>query len=105
MVTKPTIEYMHWDDIEQFICDKLGIPQDKFRDYHDVIGGDYKDWWHVWLTLNYEQITNDSFIKSWKNVLNWDGARKEYGDWINVLEPALDALFGDEESILVCYSW
>lgn len=36
-----------WFDIEKEICLTMGIPDDMFRDYHKIVGGDYKDLWHV----------------------------------------------------------
>lgn len=105
MITKQTVEYIDFDDVEKFICDELGIPVEKFRDYHEVIGGDYKDWWHVWMTLNYDAIDNNSYVRLWVDIMNWKGAVKEYGEWVNVLRPIVDKMFCDDESLLIYYSW
>lgn len=97
-----------WDDVEAFICEKLYISQNKFRDYHEVVGGDYKDWWHVWITLVFENVRNDSYDTIYKDVLDFDSAQEEYGDWIMVLKPIIDQLFteyGDDGKMTIYYSW
>lgn len=101
------LTYYEWDDIEAFICEELGIQQAEFRDYHTIIGGEYKDLWHVWITLNYDDVRNDSYCCVWINVLDFDGAEKEYGEWVRVLLPILNKLFDQlgSDHIYVHYSW
>lgn len=57
-----TLEYYDWDDIQAFLCEELGITENQFRSYKDVVGGErYKDIWHIWIDLNHEDVENDSF--------------------------------------------
>jgi len=105
-----TLEYIHFNDIEEFICKELGIERKYFRDYHEVIGGKYKDLWHVWMSLNYDNVSNGAYVAIWLDMVldNLDSERmlREYGDWIECLRKPLEKLqeqLGD--SIVVYYSW
>lgn len=105
MIEQYTLQYYLWDDIEQFFCDQLKIKPSQFRDYHEVIGGEHKDLWHVWSTLNCSDIRNDSYITHWEAVLNWDQAEEEYGEWVKSLAPIITQLFESQPKIIVFYSW
>lgn len=111
MLQPKTLSYYDWDDVQQFICDELHIMGDQFRNYHHVIGGKYKDWWHVWMTIVYDDVTNDSYKRVWFDMmvdkLNEEGTLKEYGDWILVLHPILEKLEQQSEDIpmIIHYSW
>lgn len=105
---KQTLEYFDWDDVEKYICDKLGIVPAQFRDYPIVVGGDYKDLWHVWLTINFEEIRNGSYTKTWLDDIDriFERLIKEYGEWVECLRPILNDMreeFGDE--LMIHYSW
>ena len=55
-----------WFDIERAICEAMGIAQNQFRDYHKVIGGDYKDCWHVCLeTIVPDHMANGVTVTMW----------------------------------------
>jgi len=106
-----TLAYYDWDDVQQFICDELNITNEQFRDYHEVIGGSYKDWWHVWMSIVYDDVSNDSYRTVWFDilidVLNEKSTLNEYGDWVLALQPILEKLeqqVGDKKMI-VYYSW
>ena len=47
------LKYFNWCDIQKEICKEMVIDEVYFRDYHKVVGGDYKDLWHEW--INYFQ--------------------------------------------------
>lgn len=47
MIEFTTERIYHWDDIQTEICKIMQIDEKHFRDYHEVVGGDYKDLWHV----------------------------------------------------------
>lgn len=104
MLQEKTLSYYDWDDIEAHLCDKMGIRLDQFRDYHEVVGGGYKDWWHVWLKLVSDDVVNDSVKHVYGCVLDWDGAVNQYGDWVLSIKPYIDEIIG-ESSIYVYYSW
>ena len=104
-----TLEYYEWDDIQKFICNELKIKEDDFRDYHNVVGGDYKDIWHVWVSLNYNSVANDSHQIAWFDMLfdSIDRCKDEYGDWIECLRPVFEKMQNEmkSDSFMVYYSW
>jgi hypothetical protein len=115
-----TLEYVDFNDIEEFICKELEIEHKYFRDYHKatilengihkVIGGKYKDLWHVWMSLNYDNVSNDTYVTVWlsmmQDALDSERMLRDYGDWIECLRKPLEKLqdqLGDD--IVVYYSW
>lgn len=64
MTIKPKIVEMYdWSDIEKELCRIMDIPTDMFRDYHKVVGGKYKDFWHVCLEIIIpEHMANGSIV-------------------------------------------
>ena len=105
---KQTLEYFEWDDARKYICDKLDIVPAQFRDYHTVIGGEYKDLWHVWLTINNDDISNHSYVTPNLDDLDYIFARivEEYGVWVECLRPILESMiaeFGVE--LIIHYDW
>lgn len=111
MLQKQILEYYYWDDIEEFLCEKMGISQDKFRNYHDVVGGDYKDFWHVWLKLVWDDVFNGKISTVFFDMIldeeTQEDIKNEFGDWINPLFLALKELETEigEESFEVKYFW
>ena len=72
MMEKHTVEFFDWFDIQKEICKEMGIEEQYFRDYHKVVGGEYKDLWHIWLEY-FESIPNNDTI-----VFNDLGEMMEY---------------------------
>ena len=75
-----------WFEIQEELCKIMGIPSDLFRDYHSIVGGEYKDFWHVCLAdIIPDNMTNGSIVKmyqyygeyyddeneTWKNKVLW----------------------------------
>ncbi len=104
-----TLSYVDFEDIQKFICNELNIEYDDFRDYHKIIGGDYKDIWHVWLSLCFDEVENGSYIPVYLDSILEDGLEDlvaQYGDWIMCLKAPIEKLksiLGDE--IVVYYYW
>jgi hypothetical protein len=105
---KNTIEFYDWFEIQTEICKEMGIEEEYFRDYHKLIGGDYKDLWHEWLNYFDSEITNGS------TVYNDLGENIEYKkEWVaedgkEWLFPFIDAIYkiwDDYEIEYVKYSW
>lgn len=67
-----TVEYFEWFEIQKEICKEMGIEEQYFRDYHNLVGGEYKDLWHIWLEY-FESIPNNDTI-----VFNDLGEMMEY---------------------------
>jgi hypothetical protein len=59
---KTTIDYVDWLDIQKEICKEMGIEEKFFRYYHKVVGGEYKDLWHIWLEYFDSEVTNDTIV-------------------------------------------
>lgn len=108
------LKYYGWDDIEARLCFHLGIPVDKFRDYHLHVGGEYKDFWHVWLELN-PDITNGSFDYTSLDEECWGWlleklSKTTYGIWVMDLAEPLRKLKEEVElnmndSVYIYYNW
>ena len=106
-MTPNTLEYYNWDQIEQFICESLGIESSQFCDYHKVIGGEYKDLWRVWKTINQDTINNDAYVTMYlDDIDNLMEQIAKYGEWVECLRPVLVKL-RDEigEYPTIYYSW
>lgn len=61
-----TIKVYNWFDLQKRLCEIMEIEEKYFRNYHDLIGGDYKDFWHV--ALDYivpEGMSNDTMVEMW----------------------------------------
>ena len=103
-----TTEYYDWFEIQAAICEEMGIDPDYFRDYHKLVGGDYKDLWHEWLAYFDSEVRNDTTTscdlgENMESKLEW---MKEDGkEW---LEPFVKAVYKiwDEHGIEnVRYCW
>ena len=70
---KPTkIELYEWDDIVVELCLIMGISEDKFRSYHEVVGGEYKDLWHVCLeSIVPDGVQGGSIVKMHATDNEW----------------------------------
>lgn len=106
-IQKQTLEYFEWVDVEKYICDELGIETSQFRDYNEVVGGGYKDLWHVWMTINQDNISNYSYIALYlDDIDNLMEQIAKYGEWVECLRPVLVKLreeIGDSATIY--YDW
>ena len=82
-----------WNDIEKEICNVMGIAEEHFRDYHKVVGGEYKDLWHVALDLVIpNNLRNDTILYlhpfDYNLTIDYsDGSGlmkyvKEHGEWV-----------------------
>jgi hypothetical protein len=61
---KHTVEFFDWLDIQKEICKEMGIEEQYFRDYHKLVGGEYKDCWHIWLEYFQSNVTNDTIVRN-----------------------------------------
>ena len=109
MLKPRVLNYYCFDDVKKFICQELGIEQKFFRDYHKVIGGSYKDFWHVWLSLHYDEIENGSYRELYFDTAydRLSELKERYGEWIMVLSPVLKKLEEqtEEDYITIYYFW
>jgi hypothetical protein len=94
-----TLTYYEWKDVEKYICQKLGIPQEKFRDYNEIMGGEYLDLWYTWLEYNFDTIRNGIILR-------------HYHTWTDDPDPRLiqfnkilREIFNPDTPIYIEYSW
>lgn len=106
------LKYYEWNDIKETLCEYMDIDPKYFRDYHKLVGGDYKDFWHVWLSLVNDDVQNDSYKVHYRDMITEEESYiiEKYGDWISVFISAIKRLLdeiqeGDEDSFIVHYWW
>ncbi len=125
-MNKKVLEYYdYYEDIQPKLCEYIGIDQKDFRGYHNVVGGDYKDFWHVFLWINNNSnISNDSYFSlfseeiqkvgdTWDNMLlHYDKSKyadeewEIYKTWAKPLWDAIDQLHIDYgNKITIWISW
>lgn len=64
MIKGEVITVYNWFDIRDEICKRMGISKQDFRSYHKVVGGEYKDLWHVAIqTVIPDRMSNDTIVK------------------------------------------
>lgn len=109
MLEKQTLSYYDWNDIQQFLSEKMNIDISNFRNYHKVVGGEYKDFWHVWMDIVYQDVNNDSYKTYWFDMMldKKDSMIANRGEWVSILFDALNELQKEvnEEYIVIRYSW
>lgn len=110
MIKGETVTVYDWFDIQDEICDVMGIPRDKFRDYHEIVGGDYKDLWHTALnSVVPDHMSNDTVVTMWAVddkdlVIEWiqEEWAKPFFEAYNVVMKELDP---NDNGVLVSFSW
>jgi hypothetical protein len=102
------IELFDWFDIQKEICDEMGIDEKYFRDYHKIVGGDYKDLWHEWMKYFFSEVKNDTIVRcevdeSIESKLGWI---KENGkDWLEPFVLAVYSVWEKHEIKYIRYCW
>ena len=71
------LEFFDWFDIQKEICKEMGIEEQYFRDYHKLVGGEYKDLWHIWLEYFESEVMNGHIVYN-----NCDEMMESKIDWI-----------------------
>lgn len=105
MITPITTVTYDWFDIQTELCDIMEIPEDKFRDYHKIVGGKYKDFWHVCLeSIIPDQMSNYTTV----TMYEFEGELFE-GDeeWKNRVLEAWNTFMKsiNADNIYVNFSW
>lgn len=109
MIKSKTVQVYNWFDIEEEICRVMGIERDKFRNYHKVIGGDYRDLWHV--TLNSvvpDNMANDTIVTMYV-LEDYEYCIEKQGEWTRPFFEAYNKVFyvldPNFNGVLVRFSW
>jgi len=102
----------NWFDIQAAICEKMGINENQFRSYHQVVGGNYKDLWHVALaTIIPPNMANDTVVTMWPigDQMEDDGYWLEGRPWARPMFEAYDEVMKKLDpkfnGINVRFSW
>ena len=108
---KHKIEFFDWlgpKGIQKEICKEMGLDEKYFRDYHRVVGGEYKDLWHEWLEYFESEVTNDHIISNdlgehMESKLAW--VKEDGKDWLQPFVEAVYKVWDDNEIEYVRYTW
>lgn len=109
-LTPESIFVYNWQDIQEKICEIMEIDFDEFRDYHGVIGGEYKDCWHVFLDhVIPDSMSNNTIVKLYYCDEEWLEIEKD-DEWklkpIRAWNQIYDSIGGREASgIYVSFNW
>lgn len=107
-MTQKTIEYFDWTDIQTEICKTMNLDEKYFRDYHEVVGGEYKDLWHSWLEYFDSEITNGSIHyndlgETLESKLEW--IKSDNREWLEPFVKAVYEVFDKYGIQYIKYSW
>lgn len=112
MIKGETITVYNWHDIRAEICRVMGIHENQFRDYHRVVGGDYKDLWHVAMdAVVPQQMANGTIVTmySFESSEEIDSLVEEHGDWTRpffvAYHSVMDQLDPEFHGVEVRFSW
>ena len=86
----------------------MGIDEELFRDYHKIVGGEYKDLWHAWLKYFESDISNGDIRQndvgeSMESKLDW--VKSDGKDWLEPFVIAVYKVWDDNEIEWVQYAW
>lgn len=106
MISKE-IKYFDWIDIQKEICKEMNLDEKYFRDYHKVIGGEYKDLWHEWMNY-FDEVTKDSIVRidlgeCIESKLEW--VIEDGKDWLEPFVNAVYKVWDDNGIEYVRYFW
>ena len=105
---KHTVEFYDWFDIQKEICKMMGIEEQYFRDYHKLVGGEYKDLWHIWLEYFQSDVTNDTIVRNdcderMDIKIHW--VTEEGDEWAIPFVEAVYRVWDKFEIEYIKYSW
>ena len=103
-----TIKVYKWRDIEIQICKEMGIEHKYFRDYHKVIGGDYKDLWHAWMNYFQSEFVNGCIVpfdlgERIEFKLKW--VKDDGKQWLSDFVKSVYKIFEETDIEYIEYSW
>jgi hypothetical protein len=114
---RKTVEIYDWYDIQGEICKRMGINEQDFRRYENVVGGKHKDFWHVCLgSIIPDKMTNDSICSMYsiEELYDEEGNvdpyyEETYGKWTIPMFKAYHSIMEEIDpngnGIEVRFSW
>lgn len=103
-----TIKVYKWRDIEKEICKEMGIEHKYFRDYHKVIGGEYKDLWHEWMRYFQSDIMNghiNQFELGEMIEYKLEWVKEDDKEWLSDFVKVVYKIFDEMGIEYIEYSW
>jgi Fe-S-cluster formation regulator IscX/YfhJ len=106
-VKSEIIEIFDWLDIEKEICNEMGISEDHFNYYHEVVGGYQKNLWFEWMAFFDENTANDQI--KFKNMNSLESDLEKCSDnsknWLEPFIRAVHKIWLDNNIQYIKYSW
>ena len=105
---KHTVEFYDWSDIQKEICKEMGTKEQYFRDYHKVVGGEYKDLWHIWLEYFDSEVTNDTIVRNdcdERMDVKIEWVTEEGDEWAITFVEAVYKVWDKFEIEYIRYTW
>ena len=110
MNIKPeTIELWDWSNIQAELCARMSISEEHFRAYHKIVGGEYKDFWHV--CLDYvipDSMRNDVIVSMFRSDYELTDLSEE-NSWKFLVVDAWNSFYDEvspnDDGIYVRFSW
>lgn len=101
------IKYFEWVDIQNEICKEMNIDKKYFRDYHKIIGGNYKDLWHEWMEY-FDEVKKDSIVRRdmcerMESKLRW--VEEDGKEWLYPFVRAVYKVWEDNKIEYIRYYW
>ena len=105
---KREISYYNWSDIQTEICKEMGIDEKYFRDYHKLVGGKYKDFWHEWLRYFDDEVNNGAIVSCEmgeiiESKIEW--VKSDGKDWLVPFVEAVYRVWDKYDIKYVKYFW
>lgn len=108
MLKSQIVIYFDWRDIQSEICKEMNIDEKYFRDYHELIGGEYKDLWHEWMNYFDSELSNDTIRnvemgERYNCKIEWVKSDKK--EWLESFVAAIYKIWEDNDIEYVKYCW
>ena len=109
-IASKTVTIYDWRDIRRELCRIMGIAEDKFRDYHEIVGGEYKDFWHVCMdTIVPDHMANGTIVVMWSTDADWYEGDQEWKNTVlkawNTFYDCICGVNHTDPGIYVEFSW
>lgn len=111
MITGKTITQYNWFDIKDEICSKMQIDENYFGNYHTLVGGDYKNLWHVALdSVVPDNMNNDTIVTMYSiDTKSIEYFVNKHGEWtrefFKAYHDVMQELDPDDNGVKVLFSW
>lgn len=115
MIHPTLLPVYEWNDLELEICTRMGITEEEFHDYGMVIGGSYKNLWHIAVNFIFPKFANGSMngsivtLYAFEDNSDIEDAIASAGEWTRNFITAYDSVMKeidpDYKGVWVSFSW